>query len=244
MKTVKEVSRETGVSVRTLHHYDALGLLKPTEVTAAGYRRYDEAAVERLRMIVIYRELGFPLTEIAGLLDAPDGVRNQALDERIRILEKRRQQLQTRIDFAAGLRLRGVNGLNTKGFEAGRLDEYTEQARTLYGKTDAWQEYQRKVKDRTDEEHRALGDGMMALFARLGELRDQPADSTAAQAWAAELQGYITEHYYTCTKEILRGMGEMYAGGGSMTENIDRAGGAGTGAFAREVLRIYCGRQA
>lgn len=242
--TVHEVSRETGVSVRTLHHYHALGLLTPTEVTEAGYRLYDASAVERLRMIILYRELGFPLGEIAGLLDAPDGVRNAAITAQIRQMEKRKRQLQTRIDLAGGLLLRGVNNLDMKGFEAGKIDEYAGQAETLYGQTEAWQEYQRKAKGRTAEEHRALGEGMMALFAKVGEYRRSAPDAPQAQAWAAELQAYISAHYYACTPEILRALGSMYAGGGSMTENIDRVGGEGTGAFAQEVIRIYCDRLA
>ena len=70
MMTVAQVSKRTGVSVRTLHHYDQIGLLKPTEVTDAGYRRYDDTALDKLYMILVYRELGLPLNEIGGILDA------------------------------------------------------------------------------------------------------------------------------------------------------------------------------
>jgi hypothetical protein len=80
----------------------------------------------------------------------------------------------------------------------------------------------------------------MDLFAQLGKLKDQDAGSDAVQNWVKKLQAYITEHFYTCTPQILMGLGEMYAGGGSMTENIDAAGGKGTGAFARDAISIYC----
>ena len=83
MKTVNQIAKETHVSVRTLHHYDAIGLLKPTEITEAGYRLYDADALERLYLIIVYRELGFSLKQIAGILDAPDFDRNQALEEQI-----------------------------------------------------------------------------------------------------------------------------------------------------------------
>ena len=79
MKTVKQISELTGVSVRTLHHYDSIGLLKPTAVTEAGYRLYDDAALQRLQQILLYRELGFPLKDIQALLDAPENVRRKAL---------------------------------------------------------------------------------------------------------------------------------------------------------------------
>ena len=79
MRTVKEVSQITGVSVRTLHHYDAIGLLKPTAVTEAGYRLYDDEALERLQQILLFREVGFPLKEIKRILDSSNFDRSQAL---------------------------------------------------------------------------------------------------------------------------------------------------------------------
>ncbi len=80
----------------------------------------------------------------------------------------------------------------------------------------------------------------MAFFTRLGQLRDQAPDSPAVQAWVQELQAFFTENFYTCTDQILKGLGELYAGGGSMTENIDAAGGKGTGEFAWQAIEIYC----
>lgn len=87
MMTVHEVSRQTGVSIRALHHYDRIGLLPPSEVTEAGYRLYDDAALERLQSILLYKELGFPLKEIRGILESPVFDRNQALDQQITLLQ-------------------------------------------------------------------------------------------------------------------------------------------------------------
>jgi len=81
--TVAEVSKLSGVSVRTLHYYDAIGILKPTEVSEAGYRLYDETALERLQMILLFRELGFPLKDIGTILASPDFNRNRALEQQI-----------------------------------------------------------------------------------------------------------------------------------------------------------------
>lgn len=240
MMTVKDIARRAHVSVRTLHHYDAIGLLPPTEVTEAGYRLYDDAALEKLMMIMLYRELNFPLSKIASLLDAPDFDRNRALQEQIRLLREKRQHLDNRIGLAGGILLRGVEGLDLTDMDMRKIDEYPQQAKALYGKTDAYNEYERRAAGRSQQENAALGEGMMALFTKVGALRDKAPDSPEAQAWAAELQGYITEHYYTCTAPILRSLATMYAGGGSMTENIDKAGGPGTGAFARDVLTMYC----
>lgn len=240
MKTVTEIAKQTGVSVRTLHHYDAIGLLKPTMTTDAGYRLYGEDALERLYLIIIYRELGFSLKQIASILYAPDFDRNTALEQQIHLLEEKRQQLQNRIYLARAIQQSGVNGMDITKFDHRNPEEYDAQAKALWGKTDAYREYEKKSAGRTKSQDKVLGDSLMALFAKLGALRQQDAASEPVQAWVAELQSYITAHYYTCTKPILKGLGAMYADGGSVTENIDNAGGHGTGEFAKAAIDIYC----
>ena len=240
MKTVKQISELTGVSVRTLHHYDSIGLLKPTAVTEAGYRLYDDAALHRLQQILMLRELGFPLKDIQAILDAPENVRRKALDAQIQQLDAKRRRLQDKISLAAIMKITEVNNMDFEQFDAKKMDDYSAQAKTLWGKTEAYREYQVKSQGRSKETDRALGDDLMGLFRELGTMRDQTADSEAVQTWVKKLQGFISEHYYTCTKPILMGLGQMYAGGGSMTENIDHAGGAGTGEFAMQAITVYC----
>ena len=239
MKTVKEVSRLTGVSVRTLHHYDAIGLLKPTRVTEAGYRLYDGDALVRLHMILVYRELGLSLKEIGKILDAPDYDRSRVLEHQIRLMQEKVRKLQDRISLAKGMLVSGVKDMSFENFDPKKMDEYSEQAKMLYGKTDAYKEYSQKSKTRTKEQEKDLGDQVMDFFARLGKMRPCEPDSEAARSWAMELQAFFTVHYYTCTPQILRSLAESYADGGSMNENIDRAGGAGTGAFAKQVIDAY-----
>ena len=240
MKTVTDIAKITGVSVRTLHHYDAIGLLKPTEVTEAGYRLYDDAALERLYLILLFRELEFPLKEIQGILDAPDFDRNRILERQVELLKAKANHLQTLIHLANGIKLIGVKNLEFNNWNPKKIDEYQAQAETLYGKTEAWQEYTQKAKNRTKEQNKNINDKVMDFFVELGKIKHLPADSAEAQRWVKELQTFFTENFYTCTPQILQGLGEMYAGGGSMTENIDAAGGKGTGAFALEAIRIYC----
>ena len=240
MRTVKEVSRLTGVSIRALHHYDAIGLLPPTEVTAAGYRLYDDAALERLQLILFFRALRFPLRQIGAILDAPDFDRNRALEQQIGLLELQKTQIENLLSYARGTLMMGVNHMDFTAFDTTKLDDYAAQAKALWGKSAAYKEFEAKSEGRSPEEEQTLADGLMDLFRRFGALRNQSPDSGEAQALVGELQGYLTAHYYTCTPEILLGLGEMYAGGGSMTENIDRTGGAGTGAFVRQAIQIYC----
>ena len=240
MKTVTEIAQLAHISVRTLHHYDAIGLLKPTGITEAGYRLYDDAALERLYLILLFRELEFPLKEIQAILDAPDFDRNRILEQQVEMLKAKAAHLQNLVHLANGIKLTGVKNLKFKNWDPKKIDEYSAQAETLYGKTDAWQEYQQKSKGRSKGQEQALGDGIMELFTKLGTMKHLSPESSEVQAWVKELQSYITEHFYNCTPQILLGLGQMYAGGGSMTENIDAVGGRGTGEFALEAIRHYC----
>ena len=240
MKSVRQIAKQTGVSVRTLHHYDAIGLLKPSFVAESGYRYYDEAAVERLYLILLFRELEFPLKDIKEILDAPDYDRNRVLSAQIAMLKAKAEHLQECIHLANAIKQTGVNNMAFKDWDSKKIKEYDAQAKTLYGNTDAYKEYTRKSAGRSQEQQKSLGDGLMDLFARLGELREFAPESPEVQSWVKQLQDYITEHYYTCTPQILKGLGQMYAGGGSMTENIDAAGGEGTGEFACKAIEIYC----
>lgn len=104
MKTVKEVSRLTGVSVRTLHHYDNIGLLRPARTTEAGYRLYDNGALERLQIILLFRELKFPLREIKDLLDRPDFDKTKALEQQMRLLQLQKEHIEGLVDLARGIK--------------------------------------------------------------------------------------------------------------------------------------------
>ena len=240
MLTVNQLAKQCSVSVRTLHYYDAIGLLKPAQTTEAGYRLYDDAAVERLYLILLFRELGFRLKDIRGVLDAPDFDRNRVLDQQIALLERKQRHLEYVANLAWGIKQMGVKNLEFQNFDPKKVDDYAQQAKTLYGKTDAYREFEEKAKGRTQEQSNAVNGQIMDFFVRLGALKGQAPESDAVQAWVKELQTFFTENFYTCTPEILMSLGEMYAGGGAMTENIDAAGGEGTGAFARDAIACYC----
>ena len=240
MKTVNEVSKLTGVSVRTLHHYDAIGLLKPTRVTEAGYRLYDQAALERLQHILLFRQLQFPLKEIRQILDSPGFDPVQALTQQIHMLKLQRNHLDNLIAHAQSIQEKGVVTMDFSAFDRTKLDQYAAEAKAKWGKTDAYKEYEQKTAGQTAEQMRSSGDALIDIFAQFGAIRHTAPESEQAQALVAKLQSFITEHYYTCTKQILRGLGQMYIAGDSMTENIDRAGGEGTAQFANAAIEVYC----
>ena len=239
MKTVKEVSRISGVSVRTLHHYDAIGLLTPTRVTEAGYRLYDDNALRRLQAILLFRQLQFPLKDIKDILDSPGFDPVEALEQQIKLLELQRSHLDQLIAYARNLQISGGMDMKFDAFDTSKQEAYAAEAKARWGKTEAYREFERKTQGQSQAQLRSTGDGLMDIFAEIGQVRHLSPEVPEAQALIAKLQGYITEHYYTCTPQILKGLGMMYIAGDSMTENIDKAGGPGTAEFAHKAIEIY-----
>ncbi len=130
--------------------------------------------------------------------------------------------------------------MDFSAFDSKKLDDYAKQAKESWGKTEAYREFEKKSKGRTAEAEGDIAQGLMAMFAELGQIKDTAPESQDAQALVKKLQGYITEHYYNCTNQILLGLGQMYAAGGEFTENIDAAGGIGTAEFTNKAIVAYC----
>ena len=240
MKTVKEVSNLTGVSVRTLHHYDAIGLLKPTELTEAGYRLYDDTALERLQIILLFRELQFPLKDIKAMLDSSTFNTAEALSQQIALLELEYKRLGELIIHARNLQQKGELFMNFEPFNTQQLDAYKTEAKAKWGDTVAYAEYAQK--EAKGKDFNSIAAQMMQVFAELGTLRHLPPDDAVVQQKVAALQQFITDNFYTCTKEILYGLGQMYTADERFTQNIDKAGGEGTAQFASEAIKVYCER--
>ncbi len=240
MRTVKEVSELAGVSIRTLHHYDAIGLLRPTRTTESGYRLYDETALERLQSILLFRELKFSLKEIKEILDSPTFDRNRALEQQIELLRLQKEHIENLIDLARGIYVMGVKSLDFSAFDTKKIDEYAAQAKATWGKTDAYREYEEKDRNRSPQQRKVVIDSLMGIFREFGTVRTLAPEAPEVQALVEKLRQFITTNFYVCTLEIFQSLGTMYGGGGSMTENIDEAGGEGTGAFVAKAISIYC----
>lgn len=234
MQTVGEISSRAGISVRTLRYYDKIGLLKPAAVTQAGYRMYDDAAIARLQSILLFRELRFSLREIKAMLDSPAFDPHEALSQQIRLLELERARLDDLISSAKELQTNGGIWMKRNFKEQTELKIYREEVKQLWGNTEAYKEYAQRGEPKDDLNQ------LMAVFAELGALRDLPPDNPRAQEQVAALQDCISANYYTCTKEILRGLGAMYTQDERFRANIDAAGGEGTADFASQAIAIYC----
>lgn len=241
MWTVKQVSRITGVSVRTLHHYDAIGLLRPAKVTDAGYRLYDDAALRRLQNILLFRELQFPLREIKAILDSPNFDPAAALEQQIQLLEMQRRHIGDLIAFARALQQKGASIMDFKPFDTREMEQYKAEAKARWGGSEAWRECARK--EAAGADFAKSGRELMELLAGFGALRQLPPDAPAVQEKVAGLQAFLTEHYYACTREILCGLGQMYTEDERFRRNIDQAGGEGTAAFVRRAIEAHCAKE-
>lgn len=239
MMTIHEVSKLAGVSIRTLQYYDKIGLLHPTEYTDAGYRLYDDTDLERLQHILLFRELEFPLKDIKKITNSPDFDRSKALEQQIEMLKLKREHVDNLIHLALGIKMLGVKYMDFSAFDTSKLDEYARQAKKQWGDTPEYKEYAEKSKNRTEEEDKLLADRFMLFFKEAGERKDTDPASPETQDLIKRMQDFISENLYTCSDQILRALGKMYAGGGDFTRNIDECGGEGTAVFVDQAIQIY-----
>ncbi len=240
MRTVKEVSKLTGVSVRTLHHYDEIGLLKPTKLTKAGYRMYDDNALSRLQTILLFRELQFPLKKIKVILDNPNFDQSEVISKQIELLELQYKHIGELINFAREIQNKGVNIMNFDVFDKSEIEKFKAEAKEKWGETKAYQQYEQKVSTKKECDYNKVANELMTMFSELGTLKQLKPNDEIVQKKISDLQKFITDNYYVCTNEILNGLGEMYVCDERFKKNIDKAGGDGTAEFVRQAIAFYC----
>ena len=238
MMTVHEVSKRTGVSIRALQYYDSIGLLHPTAVTEAGYRLYDDAALLTLQQILLFRELEFPLGDIKRILNDPAFDRAKALEQQLQLLKLKRERLDRIIDLAQRQKGKGGDLMDFSAFDNEQIERYAKDAKVQWGDTKEYREFE--AKDLTKEQQRTAGAGLMELFKDFAAVKDGAPEAPEAQAAVKKLQDYISAHFYFCSNDVLKGLGQMYGAGGEFTENIDAFAGEGTAAFASNAIEAYC----
>ena len=233
---IKEFAQQIGVSVRTLHYYDEIGLLKPSEVDAQnGYRFYDERSLERMQEILFYRELDFSLKTIAQILSSPDYDKQQALTWQRKLLFAKKERLERLIDALDSLE-KGEVFMKPNNEYEDLKNKYAEEVRQRWGSTDAYKESQQRNTDFSQAA--SLLDAVFEEFAELDRSGISP-DDEAAKIQVEKLQRCITDNFYTCTNEILAGLGQMYAADVRFKTNIDKHG-EGTAEFVSQCIKSYC----
>ncbi|MEU2336343.1 MerR family transcriptional regulator [Streptomyces sp. NPDC006654] len=216
--SVGQVAGFTGVTVRTLHHYDEIGLLVPGERSPAGHRRYGDADLDRLQRILFYRELGFPLDEVAALLDDPDADPRAQLRRQHDLLtariEKLRQMAEA-VEHAMEARRMGINLTPEERFEVfGDKDpeQYAEEAEQRWGGTEAYAESQRRAARYTKadwQRMKAEADDWGARYAALVTAAE-PATGERAMDMAEEHRLHISRWFYDCPYTMHRCLAGMY----------------------------------
>lgn len=236
---IKEFAEFTGVSVRTLHYYDEIGLLKPSFVDrTTGYRYYDENSLLRMQGILFYRELDFSLKSIGKILSSPDYDTGKSLEEQKILLTLKKERLE-RLISSIDDAMKGANVM--RAFDNSEFEKHKVEAQEKWGKTDAYKQHAEKTKHYSKQKWNDLSDGMdhiLAEFAFCMKRAERP-DSTEAQNLVKLLQNHISENYYLCTNEILAGLGQMYVADERFKNNIDKHAN-GTAAFICEAIAIYC----
>lgn len=240
MKTVKDVSKIAGISIRTLQYYDKIGLLIPSNHTEAGYRLYGEDDMKKLQQILLFRELEFPLKDIKNIMESDNFDRDVALKQQIELLIMKKQHIENLILFAKGIKDLGVDYMNFKVFDTSKIEEYAENAKELWRNTDEFKEFKKNQKNRSDEETKMINQQLMMIFAEFGKIKSEKYNSEVAQVLVKKLQKFISDNFYKCSNEILSGLGKMYAGGGDFTKNIDEFAGEGTAVFVNKAIEYYC----
>ncbi|CAM5707950.1 MerR family transcriptional regulator [Streptomyces aurantiogriseus] len=216
--SVGQVAGFAGVTVRTLHHYDDIGLLVPSERSPADHRRYSDADLDRLQQILFYRELGFPLDEVAALLDDPDADPREHLRRQHELLTARIEKLQkmaAAVEHAMEARTMGINLTPEERFEVfGDKDpeQYAEEAEQRWGGTEAYAESQRRAASYTKEDWKRMQAEVTDWGERYGALMaaGEPPAGEAAMDMAEEHRQHICGWFYECSYEMHQGLGEMY----------------------------------
>ena len=202
----------------------------------------------RMKLYFLYFDLSkphleFPLKDITKIIDSPQFDRSKALEQQINLLTLKKEHIENLINLARGINKVGVKQImDFTAFDTKQIDEYAAQAKEAWGDTDAYKEFAEKSKNRTSDENVNLAKDMMKLFTEFGGMKDLAPDSTEVQKQVRKLQSFITDNMYNCTNEILSGLGKAYSAPGEMNDNIDKAGGEGTGAFVDKAIQIYCGK--
>ncbi len=243
MFTVGDLARLTGVTVRALHHYDELGLVVPSQRSAAGYRLYGDADILRLQQVLLFRELGLPLDAIAAVLDDPNYDPIDALRRHREVLVAKRARLDAMLvalDAAISTSNRGktMQPEDVKTlFDGFDPETYADEAQQRWGETDSFKESARRAKRYGKPEWEQIKREADAIYTQLAQLMTAgaaPTDPSVAEHVEAH-RAHIDRWFYPCSRAMHAKLGEMYVADPRFTANIDRYG-AGLAKFMRDAF--------
>lgn len=246
---IKEVSNLAGVTVRTLHHYDAINLLKPCCISDSGYRFYGNEELEKLQQILFFRELDFSLNKIKDILNSPDFDKAHCLGIHRQLLIEKRQRLdniiasldKTLISLEGGTEMSKKEMF--KPFDMKDIEEhkakYAKETEDRYGNSNAYKESQKKTSKYGKADWENIMGEAGEIYSNLAKLMDRDPSDKEVQILVEQWRNHITKNFYNCTPEIFRGLALMYTADERFTENIDKYG-EGLAQFLSDAMIIYC----
>lgn len=248
---IKEVADMAGVSVRTLHHYDQVGLLRPVSVSPVGYRLYTECDLEKLQLVLFFKELGFSLKDTKRIMTIPGFNSKHALKAHQDMLLAKKERLEQLIRSVKKT-LQAMEGERTmskremfSAFDTSTIEkhkaQYTEEAKAKYGQTAEYRECTQHTANYKAQDWSAIMHRGDEIHRQLAALMDKPAHSREVQVAIGEWRTHITNYYYPCTLEIFRGLGDLYVEDKRFMANIDKYQ-TGLAKFMRKAMIIYCDR--
>lgn len=229
---IKELADIAGVSVRTLHHYDQLGLLKPNFISDSGYRFYNQKNLEDLQQILFFKELDFTLKEIKEIIDNPNFDHSKALENHKNLLIKKRKRLDEIINTVEKTitSIKGEKKMKEKelfkGFDMSEIKEhkkkYAEETKQKWGHTDAYKESKVKTDKYTKTDWERINNEQQVIYQKVINNMDKGFDSPIVQEAVEELRLFFNKNFYTCSPEFLKGLSEMWINDERFTKNIDK----------------------
>lgn len=240
--TVKALAQVADITVRTLHHYDKIGLLKPNRTSDAGYRIYTDAELDTLQQILFFKELDFSLDEIRDILQSPDYNRLDALSMHRSLLEKEKARLEKLINTIDRCITEEQGGekvdMNDKfnGLSKAEIEAYKEEAKEKWGHEVVEASWKR-MEDQGINDYEALQKSLEEIFKPVAALMDKEVSDTEVQDLMAKLKEYMNQ-FYDCTDEIFVGLGEMYVADERFHKNISKYG-VGLPEYLREAMKYY-----
>lgn len=243
----KEVASLTGISVRTLHHYDAIGLLRPSRNKENGYREYLDDDLDQLQQILFFKACGFQLSTIQQLLSSSSFNRQEAFLLQKKYLLHEKKRIEQMID-TLNKSMRTMKGEITmsltekfNGFDMNN-NPYAEEARRLWG-DEAVDQSEAYIGSLSKEKKDAISKGMDDLFTALSSIREEsPSSKTAQQAMEKMYQHFNQNFGYQYTLEAFAGVGQLYITDPRFTKNVDKYG-EGLSHFLAEAMRIFAEKQ-
>lgn len=247
--TVSQVAKLTGVSIRALHYYDEVGLLRPSGRSEAGYRLYAPAELERLQQVLFFRELGFPLEEITRIVTDPGFDVGAALRTQRQLLAEKVVRLQALLSAVDQAIVRSEKGEPMEShvvkelFQDFRPEDYAEEVQARWGDSAAYRESKRRTAGYSQRDFAAIKAESEQIFTALAELLAAGVDaqSRAAMDAAERHRQHIERWFYTCPKSLHRGLGELYVNDPRFTANLDRIR-AGLAEYSRAAFAANAAR--